>query len=85
MRAGVASINTVEKKRGRAAGNIEANGCNRARDLLASHAGQGFNIHGLQLLRGVEGINVFHRDGHRLFDVVTQTIAGINDFLLGNP
>ncbi|SAJ32282.1 Uncharacterised protein [Enterobacter cloacae] len=72
------------KQRGRAARNIEADGRHRARHLLAAYAGQGFHIHRLQFLRGVEGINIFHRDGHRLFDVITQTIAGINDFLLGN-
>ena len=32
----------------------------------------------------VEGLDVFHCDGHRLFDVITQTITGINDFLFGN-
>jgi hypothetical protein len=83
MRAGVASISTVEKS-GQSRREYRGRRTQRARHLLATHAGQGFDIHGLQLLRGVEGINVFHRDGHRLLDVVTQAIAGINDFLLGN-
>ena len=72
------------KQRGRAARNIEANGRHRARHLLAAHAGQGFHIHRLQFLRGVEGINIFHRDGHRLFDLIPKAAFRPGDLLRGD-
>ncbi|MNS64292.1 hypothetical protein D3C72_974130 [compost metagenome] len=69
------------KQRGGATGNVESDGGHRARHLLAAHARQGFDVHHLQFLRGVEGVDVFDRHGHRLFDVIAKTVAGVINFL----
>ncbi|MNV17151.1 hypothetical protein D3C71_1079340 [compost metagenome] len=69
------------KQRRRTAGNIQPDGGDRTRHLLAANAGQSFNIDSLQFLRGMEGVDIFHRHGHRLFDVVAQTFARVVDFL----
>jgi hypothetical protein len=68
------------EQRRRAAGNIQPDGGDRAGDLLAAHARQGFDIHRLQLLRVVEGLDVFHRHGHRLLELVAEALAGGGDF-----
>ncbi|MNP53069.1 hypothetical protein D3C76_1475060 [compost metagenome] len=48
---------------------------------MATHAGQGFDVYRWQLLCIVEGFHVGDGYGHRLFDLVTQTGAGLVNLL----
>ncbi len=56
----------------------------RARHLLATHARLGFDIHGWQNLRTVESLDIGDRHRHRLFEFITETIAGSLHLLSGH-
>jgi hypothetical protein len=64
------------EQRRRTAGNIEADGGDRAGHLLATYARQRLHIHARQFLRVVEGLDIADRDRHGLFQLIAEARAG---------
>jgi len=72
------------EQRRRTAGNIEADGGDRAGHLLATYAWQRLHVHARQFLCVVEGLDIADCDRHGLFQLIAEASAGSGNFFFAD-